>query len=687
MSSFTPIDVLTAAFADYSAKQNTEKLLTGATWNGDINFASLNTGDHEIESILLALDQKMMLDEASRKKGELAPYTEQIISQHFSDFVTYISSRSDETKSLAYNLMFRYLFYLRSIRVPGKQSRLLFWYMYSRLYNIFPETCLKLLELVPDYGYFGDIDALIEYMSTRITDVAKYEQFKSAAIKVYIVNLNADSQLIFGKPLNKVSLDEAKELNFKLKLMSVEDIRKFVGSKRLSLASKWIKREGKDNSTHRNDIIYATYFPNGGIKDLIKSDKKEMRELGMRRLRYHQMLFRNVITALSQCLLVGEQMMCEENEQYRQWSSIPIADAPAKFITKYRKGLANELVNVPIAESDSATGNRHPDKADRVTCRKNLTESVLSQKIKGATQDIKRLSNIIYSHIEYGQISSKLSTLERLTIKAQWNDMVLKLRTEINDAIEQSKSEGEFIDPRNVIPVIDTSGSMRSARVQDVAIGLGIFASYLSTMPGCLMSFSEKPEIFKLDMSGSKDVFDHFLTVQSGPTGLSTNIDATYKLLLNLMEKSDVKSPDFAMLFLTDGQFDSQVVQMPRCQGKSHEQSFNDVFLGRFETAFAEKGYNLPRTIFWNLNCHSPGFPATAISKGVQLVSGYSQTLLVQVFTGSYTYEKSSDGKTKVSVTPWEKFVEALQHSGYDQVSNMLALVGEGCLVNLRNSD
>jgi hypothetical protein len=555
MSSFTTYSnnntttkSLSAAFTAAAKADAESSLIGGVTWNGDINFESLGS---DFKSALLALDQKMVLPEDCRKSCTLDADTTVILDMLFNAFTSHVTSMGDVERSKAFGLMFRYLFYVRSVRVAGKKSRLLFYYLFRRLYAVFPKTCVALVELVPDFGYFGDLDALIEEMRG-------YPDIVTAAENLYIKYLDIDCHLMFSKPLNQVSKIEAMELNTSLKTMSPAEVRTFVGARRLSLASKWMKREGKHNSTHRDDMLIQIYFPNGGIRDLQKSSNSAAHHLAKRRLNYCQMVFRYVISALSQCVLVGEQMMCETDDAHRTWADIDHTKAPAKFITKYRKALANEDLKNPVAESNLETGNRYRYNADRVQCRKNLLASLITGKLKGAAQDIDRLSTIVYEHCSSRQLSPKLSSTERAVIVAQWNDLVAKLKAEIVGQIEKAKAEAvesgtQFFDPRNVIPVIDTSGSMESARVQDKAIGLGILASLLSTVPGCLISFSEKPQVFNLNMSGSADVFDHFLAVVNGPTGLSTNIDATYDLMLVLMKSAVVAKTDFAMLFLTDG--------------------------------------------------------------------------------------------------------------------------------------
>lgn len=702
----TTTTTLAGAFASTAKSSAEQALKTGVTWNGDINFGSLGDG---FESEFLGLDQKMVTPQSCLKAAALDDSTRALFDAMFDRVVDSVCSKSDQERAKAFGLLFRYLFYVRSVRVAGKKSRLLFYYLFERLYQIFPQTCLSLLSLVPEYGYFGDLDQLIVRMDA-------YPDVVKAAEEVYLNHLNADCQLLWGKTLNAVTKDDASVLNEKLKLMTSNEVRAFVGDRRFSLAAKWFKREGKKNSGHRKEILVSLYFPNGGITDLEASRDPSARALAKRRLTYCQMVFRYVISSLSQCILVGETMMCEEEPYHRTWADIPLASAPAGFMTKYRKALANEKLKEVPNESQLETGNRFVDRADRVQCRKNLLQTLIDGKLKGAAQDIDRLSKIVFDHLSSGyygthgrkSISKTLSPIERQVIAAQWKDLVSKVKEDVDKTVEAARVEaaesGEtWLEPRNVIPVVDTSGSMEGAKVQDKAVGLGILASHLSTMPGCLISFSERPEVFHLDMSGKSDVFDHFLTIMNGPTGLSTNIDATYRVLLDMMVSTGVKETDFAMLFLTDGQFNSQVRLPPDesssgsrsysfgyIYGRPHESAsdrFSKTFLDRLESAFKAKGYNLPRTVFWNLNAQSPGFPATSISRGVQLVSGYSQTLMLQVFTGDYEYEVQTDGSVKVSVSPWESFLKALLHQGYDQVSQVVASVGEGCLEHLVKTD
>jgi len=666
------------AFASHAKSSDENDLKTGITWNGDTNYNSLG---HDTTSKMLELDQKLVTPKHCIKTATLDAHTIAHFNKLFDNFVASVRTKSDLERAHAFSLLFRYLFYVRSIRAAGKKSRLLFYYLFERIYKIFPKTCVELISLVPDFGYFGDLNKLGEMMSHQ-SDVV------NAIDAVYLTHLDNDCRLIWGVPLHLVKKDMAKSLNDRLKNMTPDEIRTFVGNKRLSLAAKWFKREGKKNSGNRKSFLIGVYFPNGGITDLEASDDDAVKSLAERRFIYIQMLFRNVLSSLTQCLLVGETMMCAN-----KFSSIPIKSAPACFATKYRKALANEQLKEVPTEAQNETGNRYPDVQDRVQCRQNLLQAMLENKLKGATQDIDRLSKIVFEHlnIEYGKkcsLSSSLSPTERGVIAAQWKDLIIKMKNDVDkivtsshkDALESGKP---WIDPRSVIPVVDTSGSMGYANVQSTAIGLGILATHLSTMPGCFMSFSTDPKIFSLDME--MDVFDHFLTIMNGPSGLSTNIDATYRVLLDLMVSKGVAiSESLSLLVLTDGQFDASLVNVPEGSRACNFERATSTFLERMEIAFKNKGYlHLPRTVFWNLNCASPGFPANSISLGIQLISGYSQTLMLQVFTGDYEYKVQTDGSMKMNVTPWDSFLKALNIPEYDKVSSIVASVGEGCLKHL----
>ena len=650
---------LIAAFAAAALE---EKQDFGVTWNGDVNFASLGNG---VINALLEMDQKMVRPMDSGKTGELSQDFIIMIDNYYMNVLTKIKMISNESdRATAFNLLFRYMFYLRSVRAAGKKERLLFYYLFERIYKEFPSTCHELLTLIPDFGRFQDLDEMM-------TRLSAYPDFIKMAMKVYNDNLNADCILLFGKQLKAISHNDAKDMNTKLKPFTPSQLKDNIGNKRFSLAAKWFARSGKQFSEYRKQFLLSIYDPTNITSTLLAGPEISKKEKGKKQLNYYDMVFRNIITSLTMCLNVNEQLMCETNPMNRTWKDIDFESAPAGFLTKNRKALANEELKEAIPSYMTETGNRHPNNMDRVECRKHLLEQLVQGKLKGASLDISKLSKIIYDYTHTGRISSSLSTTERQVITMQWNDIVSTLKQEINEILAAK------IDMLNTIPIVDTSGSMDSAMVSHIARGLGVLAASISNLPGCMITFSEKPKVFHLNMN--EDVFDHFIAIANGPVGYNTNIDMTYRVLLDMMVSKNLSKTDYSMLILTDGQFDSLVTFEERYQAGAME-TFQSTFVGRLETAFKANGYNLPRTIFWNLNGRTPGFPSAGDTKGIQLISGYSQTLMKQVFTGDYKYEIQEDGNIRVSVDPIESFLKALMIPDYDIVSQTVAKVGEGCM-------
>ena len=663
---------LESAFAQESAKNAINSLINEFTDNGDLTFGSTGTTP---SAALLELDQHMVrhVPRTSRGKKHLSPseyditpFQRSMLDSDFDTFFSRVVSLPVKQQSIWWSLMFRYIFFLRNLRGEGKRERNLFYYLFDKVNSVYPKTAEALVELIPDFGYFGDLDYLI-------TTYPESSPIHQAAINCYIKYLDADCMQLFGKAFGKVSVEDASTLNDKLRKMSNAELAAFTKGKRFSLASKWFAREGKTGSDYRVEVINKVYFSHGGFSDIRLSNPDAYRK----RMNYSMMRLRNVITALSTCTKVGEQMMCASESALRNWSSIDMEHSPAGFVTKYRKALLNESLTEGLASHELDTGNRSK-RPDRIQCRKNTLAAILEGKLKGAQQDLSKLCDVVCGYVTRYGISSSLTFGERSLINQQWQDIVKSVKEMIQEVVAENTDNPDFIDPRNVIPIVDTSGSMSTAGVQNKAIGLGLLATAISTMPGCLISFSDTPEVFKVDLT--KDVFNQFLTIYQGPMGYNTNIDATYRLLLDLMVKSKTPKVNFAMLVLTDGQFDRNLVTFDGAKaGYDAQKYFENVFLGRMEKAFTDKGYTLPRTIFWNLVGTGRGFCAAETTKGVQMVSGFSQTLMKQVFTGEFKLVVDEvTGATRVDVDPWASLLKVITSERFDSVLHTVLKTQEG---------
>jgi hypothetical protein len=374
----------------------------------------------------------------------------------------------------------------------------------------------------------------------------------------------------------------------------------------------------------------------------------------------------------------------------RDWDDIIISRAPAGFLNQHRSALLNEIKNTVPLQSQIETGNRST-RPDRIECRKNMLETMLEGKLKGLQLDLSKLARAINTHITghddmcnsndfVGKRTlSPISFAERSMLAAQWNDMMTKMKESIDTTVEKMlKETPDTIDPRNVIPMVDRSGSMTSANVDVEAIALGLMATSISNLPGCMITFSRDPKILYIDQT--KDIFDQFLQVYAAGGGYNTNIDAAYRKLLDLMVENKVENSEYALMILTDGHFDSGLLELDSYSVNSN--LFEQVFLGRMEKAFQEKGYNLPRTVFWNLNGRG-AYNTTATTKGVQMVNGYSQTLMLSVFMGDYKIIVDEEGNKRVDVDPWTSFVKSVTNETFNPVLQVLKTIKEGCFASL----
>jgi len=605
-----------------------QSIKNGETWNGDINYSELGN-EHTEKSIiklfltkLLELDQKMVQNNDD---------TVEIMEQRFVTIIKLYNEMDVDNKIISTKYFFRYLFYLRNIRGQGKRSRILFYNFLKLLNRYFPHETKLVINLVPEYGYFGDLNNLIDMnISNDITNECIDVIIKSLKSDMNMVLIKNDQQI---NELNNSQLYEFfKTYNDQLK--SQEELNENI---QISLVAKWIKREDKSNSNYRINIINELFF-----KDVDMNRLKEINyNLYNRKIKYGQKLLRIILSSLCQLINLVEHNMT--NATTRGWDKINFDIVPSKAITKYRKAFLN---------LDKENEPRYFDE-DRIKCSENIMKSILDNKLKGAQQDLNKLCNLIWKQNNVGEN-------EKLLINQQWRDMV----NSVSELIEEESKESE-INLRDIIPVIDVSGSMSGANVMHQAIGLGVLCAMISNIPGMFITFSSKPSVITFNVDDN--IFDIFKQVEKSNWGYSTNIDATYQLLLKLMIKNNVpKDTFYSLLILTDGQFNS-MVSFDENRIKGNVTNAFNTFYDRMEIEFKNNGYMTPRTIFWNLNERSPGFPASSNLKGVQLVSGFSQTLMKQVLSGEF---KLVDGK--VDIDPLQSFINVLDDERFDLIDLLI---------------
>lgn len=179
------------------------------------------------------------------------------------------------------------------------------------------------------------------------------------------------------------------------------------------------------------------------------------------------------------------------------------------------------------------------------------------------------------------------------------------------------------VDER-IIVMSDVSGSMTGLPM-DISVSLGLyFAERLEgEFKNCLLTFSERPSLFKLEPDST--LSQKFVQIQGMNWGMSTNLEAAFDVILQNAVRFNVPQDKMPtkLLIISDMQFNSCV------------SNGGDTALEMARRKFAEKGYKAPSVIFWNAaGSDSGNAPARFNETGVALVSGASPAVVQSVLGG-----------------------------------------------------
>ena len=615
----------------------------------------------QLMSETLGLEQQLV--------GNDSVMLQKIIHKTWPKVTAGLDSLPPKDRQMQIVLLFKLAFFARAIRCQGGRSRVQFYLLFQRLRGQFPRETLSVVKLIPFYGCFQDVDHMVNVFR-RVGD----EEMVLSLLSLYRDSLVADMTRLLGKPVAPMLVGDLHTkidaLNRSLKAMNPAQLSDFIKTLppgEFSWAGKWVKREGKKNSAHRDDLVRLLF----GYS--VSSSKKTMD--------FGRMVLRKWACVLSQCLRIPEQHMTEALPG-RGWGDLNLKFIPSRATTGLRLALTNKT---------KAGGERSTDEGRR-QCAQNTLEAIMNGKLNGAQQDLKKLADLIWNHVEsdsYGYQSKSSSVLtheERMLLNAQWKKMVEFVNQLIEETLEKDRKLREealvageaplepMRDPRAVMCVCDVSGSMSYAGVMHYAIAMGILCATISTIPGILITFSHNPEVFRFDPTA--DIFDVFRQVRRCSWGTNTNLDAVYQLLIQEMQMARDAgksiSTDFSLLIVTDGQFDHMVNVGDSTRGLPRHDAYSS-FHTRQEKAFWTAGFGVPLVVYWNMALDKPGFPVQSSMTGVKLVAGFSQTVMAGVMTGDYPpIVDPKTGAVKVGVTPLESFKKKMNDDSLQSVEDAL---------------
>ena len=197
---------------------------------------------------------------------------------------------------------------------------------------------------------------------------------------------------------------------------------------------------------------------------------------------------------------------------------------------------------------------------------------------------------------------------------------------------------------KNIMVISDTSGSMQTPNNLPLsnAVGLAIYIAERNNgaFKDHFITFSKNPQMRHIV---GKDIVDKVSSFEWEVA--NTDIDKVFELLLNTAEQNRTKQEELPshLIIISDMEFDEGVYSK---QGTNFD---------GWKKTFEEKGYKLPKIIFWNVAGNTMGVPATKFDNDVAMVSGFSTAILENILTlENYT-------PIDIMLDTLEKYVKILQ--------------------------
>ena len=195
----------------------------------------------------------------------------------------------------------------------------------------------------------------------------------------------------------------------------------------------------------------------------------------------------------------------------------------------------------------------------------------------------------------------------------------------------------------NSLVMADVSESMNGTPMQvSIALAMYIAERNKGIYKDHFMTFTDQPSIVKIQGSNIVDKVHNI----NARKGYSTDIQKAIQTILDVAVKNKLSNDEIVkkLYIISDMQFDDYSIK-----GTSVH------IFEAMEKKFNSLGYDFPNIVFWNVNAYGNS-PITMNAQGVQLVSGYSPSILTQLL--------NNDGKT-----PYDFMVEVVNSERYQEVT------------------
>ena len=316
-----------------------------------------------------------------------------------------------------------------------------------------------------------------------------------------------------------------------------------------------------------------------------------------------------------------------------------------------------------ITEVDPTTTRWASERQDRIQCAIQF-ERHTAECMEGR----KKLNGKVQHPHDLVKQYEVHKTVDEPILEAQWMDLREHYKREMaNDAGTRAALE-------NMIPLVDVSLSMQGDPMR-AAVGIGILLAELNSgmMSNRFITFESEPTWHHLPAKGT--LREKITDAMSAGWGGSTNLSRALGLILDMCKRNRLRASQVSQLklvVLSDMQFDAAHA-IPGCMGSLHLHSRHarpwETQYEELRRQFSSVGrdskegepWPVPRIIFWNLRGDTKDFPVTSTQPGVDMVSGFSPSLLKLFLSGDL-------GNANELLCPARSVREALGHARYDAV-------------------
>ena len=222
-------------------------------------------------------------------------------------------------------------------------------------------------------------------------------------------------------------------------------------------------------------------------------------------------------------------------------------------------------------------------------------------------------------------------------------------------ANEQWKALPNYLEGVNdmILPVVDVSGSMscsaggsKNVTCMDVAISLGLYISERNEGPfkDAFITFSNNPQLQVVN----GNLTDRYRQMKSSDWGMSTNLEATFELILNQAKKHDLTQDQMPnkILILSDMEFNAAT---GGGGWRSTGNEWNPTAQQMIENMYDVAGYTIPQIVYWNIKSRNGGVPVAFDKLGTALVSGFSPAIMTSLLGGDIESPQQIMDKTILS--------------------------------------